>query len=217
MPAAPSSAILQVHALRFAYPGHATLLRALSFDLPAGITLLEGDTGSGKTTLLRLLAADLRAGSGSLTLGGHSLADDTAAYCRGVCWFDPRDPAWDGLTPAGLMAAQRQAHPGLDAAAWQRHLGGFDLAPHLAKPLYALSTGSRRKAGLAVALAAGAALTLLDEPTAGLDAASLAYLAQALAEAAAAPRRALLLAGCHGLDALPLAGVLTLPGPAASA
>lgn len=217
MPTPPSAAVLQVQALCYAYPGQAPLLRSLSFDLPAGITLLEGDTGSGKTTLLRLLAADLRAGSGSLTLGGHSLADDAAAYRRGVCWFDPRDPAWDALTPAGLMAAQRNTRPGLDAAAWQRHLAGFDLAPHLAKPLYALSTGSRRKAGLAVALAAGAALTLLDEPTAGLDAASLAYLAQALAEAATAPRHALLLASCHGLDALPMAGVLTLPGAAASA
>jgi ABC-type multidrug transport system ATPase subunit len=207
----PPAAVLQVQALRFAYPGQRPLFSGLSFTLPAGITLLDGDTGSGKTTLLRLLAADLRAASGSLTLDGHALADDAAAWRRGICWFDPRDPAWDALTPAGLMAAQRKVHPGLDEAAWQRHLAGFDLAPHLAKPLYALSTGSRRKAGLAVALAAGAALTLLDEPTAGLDLASVAYLAEALAQAAQSPRRALLLAGGQGLDALQLAGVLTLP------
>jgi ABC-type multidrug transport system ATPase subunit len=188
------------------------LFNGLSFTLPAGITLLEGDTGSGKSTLLRLLATDLRAASGSLTLDGHGLADDAAAYRRGVCWFDPRDDAWDAMTPAGLMAAQRKTHPGLDEAAWQRHLAGFDLAPHLAKPLYALSTGSRRKAGLAVALAACAALTLLDEPTAGLDTQSLAYLAQALAAAAAAPRRALLLASAHGLETATPAEVLTLLG-----
>ena len=207
--------VLQVRALGFAYPGQRPLFIDLSIDLPAGITLLDGDTGSGKTTLLRLLAGELRAGSGGLTLDGQDLATHPAAYRQRLCWFDPRDEAWDALTPAGLMAAQRQIHPSLDESAWRRHLEGFDLVPHLAKPLYALSTGSRRKAGLATALATGASLTLLDEPTAGLDRDSVAYLAQALADAAQAPRRALLLAGSHGLDALPVAGVIRLPGAVA--
>ena len=215
MPTAPPAPVLQTQALCFAYPGQPRLFTQLTFSLRAGVTLLDGDTGSGKTTLLRLLAGDLRADSGRLTLAGLELAASPAAYRRGVCAFDPRDPAWDDLTPAGLMAAQRAAHPGLDEAAWQRHLDGFGLAPHLAKPFYALSTGSRRKAGLAVALASGAALTLLDEPTAGLDAGSVDYLLQALTEAARQPSRALLLAGGQGLAGLPGAGLLTLPGATA--
>ncbi len=211
-PPAPPAPVLQAQALCFAYPGQPALFTHLSIDLPTGVTLLDGDTGSGKTTLLRLLAGDLRADSGRLTLDGLDPAADPVAYRRSLCAFDPRDPAWDDLTPAGLMAAQRAAHPGLDESAWQRHLDGFGLSPHLAKPFYALSTGSRRKAGLAVALASGAALTLLDEPTAGLDAGSVAYLLRSLAEAARQPRRALLLAGGHGLAGLPGAGLITLPG-----
>ena len=209
--------VLRVQGLSFAYPGQAPLFDAWQADLPAGLTWLAGDTGSGKTTLLRLLAGELAADAGAAgqrCLAGVAFERDPAAYRRQVCWFDPRDPAWDDLTPAGLMAAQRRRHPGLDPAAWQRHLAGFEVLAHAAKPLYALSTGSRRKAALAVALASGACLTLLDEPGGGLDAAALAYLGQALGETAAAPGRALLLASSQGPQAVPwapAARLITLP------
>lgn len=210
MPTLTPDLILQVRHLRFAYPAHAPLLSDWSADLPAGITLLEGDSGSGKSTLLRLLAGELR-GSGELTLAGQRIDTDVAAWQRQVCWIDPRDVAWNEMTPGGLMTAQRLRHPGLDESAWKSHLYGFDLVPHLSKPLYALSTGTRRKAALAVALSAGATLTLLDEPTAGLDQASVAWLAQTLTAMARQPQRAWLLASAYGLEnALPLAGRITL-------
>ena len=199
----PLPPVLQVRGLCFAYPGQAALFADWRVDLPAGLTLLDGDIG--KTTLMRLLAGELAADAGELTLAGYRLAAEPLAYRQHCCWFDPRDLAWDAMTAEAMMAAQRALHPGLDLAAWQRHLTGFDLTPHLAKPMYALSTGSRRKAGLAAALATGAALTLLDEPCAGLDPPSLAYLARALndaARAADASSRALLLAGGQALEGL---------------
>jgi ABC-2 type transport system ATP-binding protein len=211
MPEPLLTSVLQVRGLRFAYPDQAPLFVDWCADVLVGVTLLQGDTGSGKTTLLRLLAGELL-GGGNMTLHGRRFGEDPAAYRQGVCWFNPRDEAFDALTPAGLMAAQRDLHPGLDEAAWQRHLVGFDLAPHLAKPLYALSTGSRRKAGLAVALSVGCALTLLDEAAAGLDAASMTYLTRALADAAGHSQRALLLVSSQGLGAVPRAGTIQLPG-----
>jgi heme exporter protein A len=48
-------------------------------------------------------------------------------------------------------------------------------------PCRHLSSGQRRRAGLARVLASGAELWLLDEPTAGLDSASAALLAAAMA------------------------------------
>jgi ABC-type transport system involved in cytochrome c biogenesis ATPase subunit len=100
---------------------------------------------------------------------------------------------------------------GFDEAAWQRHAEGFGLGPHLHKPLYALSTGSRRKSGLAAALASGAALTLLDDPAAALDAASVAYLKQALAVSGAPQGRAIVVASSDELSDVPLAGTIMLP------
>ena len=208
--------VLRVSHLCFAYPQQTPLWRDFSVDLPAGIHLLQGDTGSGKSTLLRLLAGEAQPPdtlySGHLALNGQPLATNPAAYRQHVCWFNPRDTAWDNTTPAALMAAQCVLHPNLDEAAWQRHLAGFALGPHLDKPLYMLSTGSRHKAGLAVALAAGSALTLLDEPTAGLDAASVGYLIKVLNGVACAPLRAVVLASSHGMEGLKAAGRVVLGG-----
>jgi ABC-type multidrug transport system ATPase subunit len=214
--------VLQVDRLCFGYAGQPLLFDGWSTTVQAGLTLLDGDTSGGKTTLLRLLAGALR-GTGVFTLAGRRIEHraDTAgtaetaaveaAWRREVCWIDPRDPAWDPMRPDELMAAQRAQHPGFDEAAWQHHLDAFDLRPHLAKAMYMLSTGTRRKVALAASLSAGCALTLLDEPTAGLDRPAVDWLAQALAQLACQPARACLLASAWGLEGrLPLAAVLRL-------
>ncbi len=212
MPKPPRVPVLQLSDLHFAHPGQPPLFDGLSLRLPAGLTLLHGDTGSGKTSLLRLLAGELQ-GQGSLVVDGVDQRTHPAGYRQRVGWIDPRDPAWDALTPHELMAAQRALHPGLDEAMWRRHAQGFELGPHLAKPMAALSTGSRRKAALAVALAGGSALMLLDTPGAGLDASSLSWLLRALASIAGRPGQAVLATAGPGLDSLPRAAEITLPDP----
>jgi len=208
--------VLQVQQLHFAYPGAPVLVARWSHAVPAGVTWLRGDTGSGKTTLLSLLAGE-RAVGGGLVLAGVDLRVDAAAYRRGLFWHDPASAdsqACHALTPPDIAARLRPRHPRFDDVAWQQHLQGFGLGPHLAKPLFALSTGTRRKVWLAAALSAGCALTLLDEPTAGLDAPSVAYLMQALAHCAdnaAWPGRATVVASGVPLDGVPLAGVIDLP------
>jgi len=99
-----------------------------------------------------------------------------------------------------------------DAAEWQALVDGFALTPHLDKPMYMLSTGSKRKVWLAAALASARALTLLDEPTGALDAASINCLMRALARISERQRdRAIVVASAEQLDRVPLAGVIALP------
>jgi ATPase subunit of ABC transporter with duplicated ATPase domains len=93
---------------------------------------------------------------------------------------------------------------------WQHHIDGFGMAPHAAKTLYMLSTGMRRKAALAAVLASGAALLLLDEPTAGLDGPSIAWLVQALQARARQPRCATLMVSGAVPPGLDLAGQVVL-------
>ena len=209
---------LQVQNLCFEHPGQSALVRGWTTSVGAGVTLLFGDTGSGKTTLLRLLAGTL-VGEGMLSVAGIRLDDDAAAYRRGVFWFDPGldAPARDALTPDEHAAALRVAHPHFDAVAWQRHGDAFGLGPHWHKPLYQLSTGSKRKVWLAAALASGCPLTLLDEPAGALDGPSVAYLMRSLVALANQPHRAVLVASCERLAGVPLAGVIELPLPAAGA
>ena len=197
--------ILQVQGLHFAYPGQAPLFSSWSADLPAGLTRLAGDSGCGKSTLLRLLAGELH-GQAQFTLMGQQLATASAPWRQQVCHIDPRDAALDELTPTDLMHAQRVLHPTLDESVWQTHVAAFDLLAHMSKPLYALSSGSRRKAALAVALSAGCTLTLLDEPTAGLDGASRRWLMQSLIALSPNPGQAWLIVSDMALDdALPWA------------
>jgi ABC-type multidrug transport system ATPase subunit len=88
---------------------------------------------------------------------------------------------------------------------------GFALGPHLHKPMFMLSTGSRRKVWLAAALASSRPLTLLDEPTGGLDAPAREYLSRALSALAAQRERAVVVASGEGLAAVALTGTITLP------
>ena len=206
----PNAGILQIRQLTFSHAEQPPIARDWTASIPAGITLLHGDTGSGKSTLLRVLAGVLPA-SGELTLAGTHLAQDRAGYLRKVFFCDPASDAFDQVTARACTLALSQGDAGFDDARWHSLLDGFALTPHIDKPLYMLSTGSKRKVGLAAALASGRALTLLDEPVGALDAASLRCLWRTLAVVATQPGRAIVIASSEHLDQVALASVIALP------
>ncbi|MEP7296304.1 MAG: ATP-binding cassette domain-containing protein [Burkholderiales bacterium] len=195
----PPPVIVDLRDVTFAHPGQAPLFDHWSTAIRAGVTLVQGDTGSGKSTLLRLLAGAEAIG-GLITLAGIRLDADAAAYRRAVYFVDPNDAQHEQSVAGDLVGAAA------------RHLAeGFGLAPHLHKPMFMLSTGSRRKVWLAAAIASACPLTLLDEPTGGLDAPSREYLAQALSALAGQRERAIVVASSEGLGAVALAGTIALP------
>lgn len=202
--------VLRIQNLGFAYPGEPALMSGLSLDIEAGVTLLYGDTGSGKSTLLRAMAGALPA-QGRLAIAGVGLDEDPGGYRRQLFFVDPATEAFDAMTVHECTDALRAGDAGFDELRWQSLVEGFALAPHLAKKMFMLSTGSKRKVWLASALASGRALTLLDEPTGGLDAASTRCLWRALADAARDSGRAIVIASAQRIDEVPLAGVIELP------
>ncbi|MFC4058941.1 ABC transporter ATP-binding protein [Planomonospora corallina] len=65
---------LVVNGLSYGYPGGRTLYRDASFRVEAGTVVgITGPSGSGKSTLGALLAGDLRARSGEITVDGAPL------------------------------------------------------------------------------------------------------------------------------------------------
>jgi ABC-type transport system involved in cytochrome c biogenesis ATPase subunit len=201
--------VLEVQGLCFAYP-ECGVLDAWSMALPAGLALVRGDESSGKTTLLRLLAGELRPQAGQITLQGLSASDAPKAYAQQVFWADPRSGDLDKLTARGWLDSLPARYPRWDAAALAAHIDGFTLHEHLDKPLYALSTGSKRKVLMAGALASGAPLTLIDEPVGGLDKPSVGYLTQALAGAAAQAGRVVVVAHYEALPGVQWNQVVSL-------
>lgn len=212
-----AGAVLEVLDLGFGFPGEVPLFSGWSATLGPGLHRLEGESGSGKSSLLRLLAGELPAGlaghsavTGQRVLNGLDAQADPAAWRRAVCLIDARDAALDDLTPAALRDRVASRHPQLDLAAWQRQFNGFGLAPHGAKTLHMLSTGMRRKAALAAVLSSGAALILLDEPLAGLDTPSVAWLLAELTALSRQPQRAALIVCGSWPPGLPCASSIDL-------
>lgn len=202
-------AALQVDGLCFAYPQR-ELFTDWSARITPGVTLVRGGDGSGKSTLLRLLAGELPAQAGQLRLNNASLREQPGAYRQQLFWADPRSCALDQMTPLDYVHSLQRLYPGLNETLWGELSQGLALTPHLDKPLYMLSTGSKRKVWLAAAFAAGAAVTLLDEPFAALDKASIGLVLELLQDAARHPTREWVLAHYEAPAGVPLAQIIDL-------
>jgi heme exporter protein A len=145
--------------------GGRILFEGLNLVLAAGeAALATGPNGVGKSSLLRIAAGLLRAAAGRVDRGAASLADEHAA-------LDERQRLGDALSFWARL-------DGGEAAAAMEMMGIGHLAP---VPVRMLSTGQRKRAVLARAMASGAPLWLLDEPANGLDADGQARLADAIA------------------------------------
>lgn len=191
----PPAAVLQAQGLAFAYPQH-PLFTGLDLHIAPGVTWLQGGDGSGKTTLLRILAGALPADAGHLLLNGQPLNAVPALWRQQVFWADPQATVLDNTVVGDYFASLPAQYPSLNTELLADAADGLSLTPHLHKPLYMLSTGSKRKVWLAAAFASGAAVTLLDDPLAALDGASAALVLDLLREAAGHPSRAWVV-GCY--------------------
>jgi ABC-type multidrug transport system ATPase subunit len=190
------------------------LFAGVRLHAPGGLTLVHGGDGAGKTTLVRLLAGQLDVQKGSLHINHTSLKDQPVAYRKLVFWVDPRSSAFDQISPQDYFSSLRVVFPQFDYAAVGAFAQGLSLVEHLHKPMYMLSTGSKRKVWLAAAFASGAALVLLDDPFAALDKPSIAFVMQLLTKAGAQSDRAFVVTSydAAALGDLPLAATLDLGG-----
>ena len=128
--------------------------------------VVTGTNGSGKSTLLRTIAGLMPPASGSIRLEGGSTETSIAEQCHHV---GPLNAIKLDLTArenlaqwCGVLGVQSTAK--VDAA-----LAQLDLEKFADMPAVVLSTGWRRRLGLARVLVAERPLWLLDEPTAALD------------------------------------------------
>jgi ABC-type multidrug transport system ATPase subunit len=201
--------VLQVTGLRF--PDLACgLFHGGSVAIPPGVSLVRGGEGRGKTTLLRLLAGALAAPGGQFQLRGVDLNAQPQVYRQQVFWADPSSQVHDQHSTMTYFGTLPGRYPAFDLQAAGELAEDLGLSPHLDKPLYMLSTGSRRKVWLTAALASGAAVTLLDEPFAALDRRSVNEVLDLLASAAGHGTRAWVVADYVAPAEVPLASVIDL-------
>jgi ABC-type multidrug transport system ATPase subunit len=181
--------ILQADGITFQFP-QKQVFSNFSASIPAGITYITGDESTGKSTLLRLFAGDLTAQAGDVAIHGASSTKDLTGYRKHVFWIDPRTTAHDQLVVTEFFDVQRKFYPYFDEYVLADMIQSLSLTEHVDKGIYMLSAGSKRKVWLAAALASGAAVILLDEPFAALDAASIGILVDRLEKYAQNTQRA---------------------------
>ncbi|MDQ1293638.1 MAG: type transport system ATP-binding protein [Actinomycetota bacterium] len=156
-----------------------TALAGLGFTLaPGRIHGLLGRNGAGKTTLLSVIAGFLRPCGGQVLVGGRPVFENSQVT-RHVCLVgessflgEPSDRVREVLSTA------RSLRRGWDARYATELVELFDL--NTDAKMSELSRGKRSALISVVGLAGGAALTMFDEPSLGMDAPTRAAFGKAL-------------------------------------
>jgi iron complex transport system ATP-binding protein len=187
--------------------GGRTVVSQVTLTARPGETVgLIGPNGAGKTTLLRVLAGLTAPSSGHVWLGGKPLAGMKPAERARRTAYMPQFAERHPFTALETVLMGRYPHLGrfevegsqdLEAAfAAMRRTGTGALA---GRQLDTLSGGERQRVLLARALAQGADVLLLDEPTAALDLRHRLITMEVIREEVAA-RDALAVTAMHDLS-----------------
>lgn len=192
----PGPPRITIDDLTFTYPGSsAPVVDGISVDIPAGASVsIVGRAGCGKSTLARLLIGDLRPTSGRILIDGVDVTDWHLVWRREIVGFMPAEPGflrgtltdnvlfgrpweeirdWEGALEASGVAA---------IAAKRRDQGemGFKIEGAVEG---ILSTGERKRVGIARLLAGRERVAIFDEPGNGLDAHKMVEIASKLPRA----------------------------------
>lgn len=149
------------------------VLDNISFKISEGdIFGLIGPNGAGKSTLINIMTGLLRANSGEVEIGGHSIERDPIKAKELI-----------GLVPQELaIIEQLSAYDNLEYFGAFYGLGGRLLKTRMAEaleltglsdrkkePVKKFSGGMKRRLNLAVAIMHNPRILIMDEPTVGVD------------------------------------------------
>lgn len=164
---------VSVRNVTFGYPRHVTVLDHINLDIPQGQSLaILGCNGVGKTTLFRIITGMLRPDEGEAVIDADAVGD-----MRGVFMLADGDGLSSALTireniifrsmlfgssgsPSRIESGRLEQEPLVRA---------FGLADHLDDRVSELSSGMRRRAGIAAGMLFKPRLIMLDEPTNMVD------------------------------------------------
>jgi energy-coupling factor transport system ATP-binding protein len=166
----PEAGRVRVRNLTAGYRG-VPVLRTVDLEVvPGEVMALMGRNGAGKSTLLATMAGMRAPDAGTVRMGGadpRALAGHALLSTVGLVPQEPADLLYATTVGRECGDADASAHAavGTTAGILSALAPGIDASRHPRD----LSEGQRLALALAVVLAAGPSILLLDEPTRGLD------------------------------------------------
>ena len=153
--------------------GALTAVRDLSFTVHAGEVLgFLGPNGAGKSTTMKMLTGFLAPTSGTASINGHDIVNDSLNARRCLGYLPEGAPAYGEMTVRQFLEfiARARGYTGAEVA----RLAGtamerLNLQAVPDQPIETLSKGFKRRVGLAQAILHDPEVLILDEPTDGLD------------------------------------------------
>lgn len=158
--------MININNLSFYYNKKKPVFENVSFNLKGGIYGLLGENGVGKTTFLHLISGLSFPKKGSCKVFEYESAYREPEMLKQL-FFLPEEFKAPSTPIKAFVKCNSVFYPNFSEAQFEAYLNDFQVEAD--RKMSELSFGQKKKALIAYALALNTPITLLDEPTNGLD------------------------------------------------
>ena len=153
--------------------GSLVAVDGISFDVErGGVVGFLGPNGAGKTTTIRILTCYHPATSGTATVAGLDVFNDSIGVRRRIGYLPESTPLYPEMRVREYLQFRGKLR-GMDTSARQASIRRVTercwLGDFIDRPIGHLSKGMKQRVGLADAIMHDPEMLILDEPTIGLD------------------------------------------------
>lgn len=166
--------------------GKQKALDEVSFEISSGqVVGLLGPNGAGKSTMMKIITCFLPASSGSVTVNGFDVIENSVEVRKQVGYLPEHNPLYYDMYVKEYLAFVAGIYMPFskikNRVGEMIELTGLQIEQH--KKIGALSKGYKQRVGLAQALIHDPKVLILDEPTSGLDPNQLIEIRQLISNA----------------------------------
>ena len=161
------------------------ILKDINAKIDDHFVVITGPNGSGKSTLAKVIAGIIKPSTGRILLDGEDITDwgITERANKGISYAFQQPVRFKGLTVKDLMSLAAGKEAGLNELCNLLSEVGLCAKDYINRDLDgSLSGGELKRIEIAMAFARNSALTLFDEPEAGIDLWSFSRLVETFEE-----------------------------------